>query len=385
MRTDWLPLWEEKRVTPPEVPPIQDWLLVCLVSLLASLEAYFRHDVAWRPAALAVAIGPALLLPWRRKRPLLVFAVAFAAIYAVSFAGLWRSISWEGLHSNAYVLLLPYALLRWGSGREGILGMLLVALAYSLVASLDSKGMEDAIGGGVVLALPAVLGTSARFRSHGRMREIEQAKLLEREQLAREMHDSVGHHISAIVIQAQAGRALAGTRPEAAAEALRVIEEAGKRSLAELRLMVRALRREGEAELSPQPGLAEIGRFADTAAGDGQGPRVDVRLSGELAGLKPSLESALYRLAQESLTNALRHARRATAIRIQVAGFPDQVRLTIRDDGESAAFANTGAPGFGLVGMAERVKLLGGILKAGPNPDRGWTVEAVLPKDGKAA
>lgn len=385
MRTGWLPLWEEKRLAPPEVPPIQDWLLVGLVYLSASLEAYFRPDMVWLPAALAVVLGPALLLPWRSKRPLPVFLAAFAAVHAVTLAGISQSHAWDGLYSNAYVLLLPYALMRWGSGRERILGLLFLAITHSLVTILDFNGIGDAVGGGVVLALPAVLGASARARFHGRIHEIEQAKLLEREQLAREMHDSVGHHVSAMVIQAQAGRAVAATRPEAAAEALRVIEEAGKRSLAELRLMVRALRRDGEAELAPQPGLAEIGRFADTAPGDRQGPQVDVQLSGELAGLKPSLESALYRLTQEGVTNALRHARRATFIRIQVEGLPDRVRLTIRDDGEAAAFGNPGSPGFGLVGMAERAKLLGGTLKAGPDPDRGWTVEAVLPKDGKAA
>ena len=107
---------------------------------------------------------------------------------------------------------------------------------------------------------------------------------------------------------------------------------------------------------------------------------VQVELSGDLTALKPSVEAALFRLAQESVTNALKHARRATRVQVKVVGERERVRLTVCDDGQPGPPRPT--QGFGLVGMAERVALLGGTFKAGPAPGQGWTVEAVLPGRG---
>ncbi len=158
--------------------------------------------------------------------------------------------------------------------------------------------------------------------------------------------------------------------------ALEVIEEAASRTLAEMRAMVGALRDGGEPELAPQRGVADVERLArDTA----HGPRVDVELSGDLDALRPSVASAIYRLAQESITNALQHARHATRIDVSVAGEADCVRLTVRDDGDAGSDGR-GSSGYGLLGMTERATLLGGSLEAGPRPDRGWTVTAVLPR-----
>ena len=105
-----------------------------------------------------------------------------------------------------------------------------------------------------------------------------------------------------------------------------------------------------------------------------------MKLSGDLDGLRPSVAAALYRLAQESVTNAVRHARHATVIQVTVHGEDDSVRLTVGDDGEAGTFDPRSSSGFGLIGMAERAKLLGGTLEAGPNRNRGWTVRAVLPR-----
>ena len=204
-------------------------------------------------------------------------------------------------------------------------------------------------------------------------------KLLEREQLARELHDTVAHHVSAIAIQAQAGRTLAGSQPEAAVRALEVIEEAASRTLEELRGLVDALRQGEEPELAPQRGVADIARLAGTA---GDGPAVEVELSGDLDGLRPLVGAAIYRIAQESITNAMRHARHATRVDVRVVADGDLVRLTVCDDGEAGA--SDGASGYGLVGMTERAALLGGTLDAGPAAE-GWTVSAVLPRNGTPA
>ena len=196
--------------------------------------------------------------------------------------------------------------------------------------------------------------------------------------MARELHDTVAHHVSAIAIQAQAGRT-AASRPDAAVDALGAIEEEASRTLAEMRAMVGALRQGEEPELAPQRGVADIHRLA---RGAGEGPRVDVELAGDLDGLRPSVDAALYRLAQESITNAVRHARHATRIDVRVTGDNDDVRLTVRDDGDGPSGADWSL-GYGLVGMTERAMLLGGTLEAGPGADGGWTVNALLPRNGR--
>jgi signal transduction histidine kinase len=213
------------------------------------------------------------------------------------------------------------------------------------------------------------------------VRDIEQAKLRQRNQLARELHDTVGHHVSAIAIQAQAGRTLAVSDPERALRTLDTIEEAASRTLAEMRAMVRLLREGTVADLAPQPRLADLEHLARGAVGS---PRVDVRLSGELDDLNPAVEAALYRIAQEAVTNVGRHARGASSIAIEVVGDGKEVHLVVRDDGHPVP-AGQASSGYGLVGMAERATLLGGTLRAGPSLGRGWTVEAVLPKGGAKA
>ncbi|MEO6628750.1 MAG: ATP-binding protein, partial [Aquihabitans sp.] len=185
------------------------------------------------------------------------------------------------------------------------------------------------------------------------------------------------HHVSAIAVRAQAGRVVASTDPTAALDALVVIEEEASRTLAEMRTMVGALRHGKEPDLAPQRGVADIEHLANDP---GDRPQVAVELSGDLDGLLPSVDTALYRLAQESITNAIRHARHATRVLVSVRGEPDCVRLTVGDDGDPGAFDPRSLSGYGLIGMAERAKLLGGTLEAGPNRNRGWTVHAVLPR-----
>ena len=200
----------------------------------------------------------------------------------------------------------------------------------------------------------------------------------EREQLARELHDTVAHYVSAIAIQAQAGRTLAASQPDAAVEALEVIEQAASRTLTEMRNMVRVLREGEEPDLAPQRSVDDIERLAHST---GDRPRVDVELSGDLDDLRPSVEAAIYRIAQESITNAVRHARHATRINVSVTGDDDYVHVTVRDDGDASSTGRNSS-GFGLAGMTERATLLGGTLEAGPGSDKGWMVNAVLPRAG---
>jgi signal transduction histidine kinase len=374
-------LLAEPRAPAPPVRVWRDWALVAVLVAAALLEGILREEVAWRPVAIAMALTVIVLLLWRRTSPLAVVATAFGTITAIGVAALVAGDEAVGLDTTACVLLLPYALFRWGSGREAATGLIIMLVAAVVAIAGDPTGVVDAVFGTMFLLFLAVLGASVRYRATARLREFDQVKLREREQLARELHDTVAHHVSAIAIQAQAGQTVARSDPDGAVNALEVIEEAASRTLAEMREMVGVLREAEEPDLAPQRGVADIERLARVTA---HGPRVAVTLTGDLDELRPSVGAAMYRLAQESITNALRHARNATRIDVCVAGERDAVRLTVRDDGEAGA-AGRDPSGYGLVGMTERATLLGGSLEAGPAPGRGWTVSAVLPRASASA
>ncbi|MCP5117372.1 MAG: sensor histidine kinase, partial [bacterium] len=306
------------------------------IAVSATIEVIARPELNWRPIQylFTLAIGATLL--WRRTHPFLMVTIAFGMVLANSVAFHLVGETSEGLYTTVFMLLLPYALLRWGPGRHIVPGVLLMLAAATLGLVTGEDGVGAAIGGISVLLFPAELGAAIRYQSTSRARRAEQIRLLEREQLARELHDTVAHHVSAIAIQAQAGRAVAGADPAAAIRALETIEDESSRSLAEMRAMVGVLRNSSEPELAPQRGIADIDGLARTA---GDGPSVSVEISGELDDLRPSIDAAIYRLAQESITNARRHARHATTITVRVAGNAERVRLTVSDDGDANLLA----------------------------------------------
>ena len=368
-------LWAEPR---PARPPARVWRDRGLVALLVSgsvLELLLREDRRQAPLVLAVSVVVALSLLWRRTHPLAAVAVAFGTVTAFDVVRI-IAVDATGLLTIAGLLLLPYALLRWGSGREAALGLGVILIWLAVTHLADPTTAAELVGLYGFFLFSAALGASIRFHANARVRDIEQAKLRQRNQLARELHDAVGHHVSAIAIQAQAGRSVAAAHPDRAAAALATIEETASRTLAEMRAMVGVLREGTEADLAPQPGLADIERLA---RGVGGWPRVHVQVPGDLEELSPGVAVALYRIAQEAVTNAMRHARDATRVTVEVTDEGEQVRLSVRDDGGPT----TGHPvaGYGVVGMTERASLLGGTLRAGPGTGGGWTVEAVLPKD----
>ncbi len=365
-------VWAERRPVDPPGNGWRDWALVCVLVPLVTIEGLLRTDLSSRTFSVAIALALVPTLWWRRTRPLLMVAIAFTASGVTPLL-----IGHEPeLATMAYLLILPYSLFRWGSGREAAGGAALILTKICLSAASGYLSLGDAVLGFVVMFAAFAFATAMRYRVRLRARELAQAKLLERESLARDLHDIVAHHVSAMAIRAQAGIAVAPTRPDAAVEALRLIEAEATRALAEMRTMVRALRQAQPAELAPSPGIADLERLADRSA---TGPVVDVKLRGDLVDIPPTVGTAIYRLAQESVTNARRHARQATRIEVHVAADAESVRLRVSDDGEIRA-VHSAASGFGLHGMMERVDLLGGTCHAGPNPDRGWTVTAALPR-----
>lgn len=388
-------VWDEPRPADPPVRVWRDWVLVAVVVAGAVIEALTRSDVQgrWLEVGTVVVLAPMLL--WRRTHPLTTVVVAFVASTVPALV-LGRDLAFA---SNIFMLVLAYALFRWGSGRAMVLGTAVVLAKMGTNLALGFLTLADVGIGCLILGSTFALGLALRYRSGARRREREQVVLLERERLARDLHDVVGHHISAVAVRAQAGLAVSQTDPEAAADSLRVIEEQASRALAEMRTLVRVLRsdelRPGEGggdradeadELAPGPTLADVERLADPTA-----PRVEVDLDGDPARVSAAVGGAVQRIAQESVTNARRHARGATRIAVRVTVGETSVRLRVSDDGGAPASPSRSGyghggyehGGYGLAGMRERAALLGGTLDAGPDA-AGWTVEAILPLSGAA-
>ncbi|MDQ3326773.1 MAG: histidine kinase dimerization/phosphoacceptor domain-containing protein, partial [Actinomycetota bacterium] len=232
-------LWAEPRATDAPGRVWRDWVLVGVPMVAALLEGAFRPDVTWRPFVTIVAVGLAPVLLWRRTHPLACVVVAFGTGMGLGVASLAGGVPTVGLNTMIFILVLVYSLVRWGSGREVVIGLAVVLVVAVFATVTDYTGPAEAIGGFSILLAAAAGGAAFRYRAEGRRRVLDQIRNQERVGLARELHDTVAHHVSAIAVQAQAGRAMAGQRPEAALEALAVIEGEASRTLAEMRAMVR--------------------------------------------------------------------------------------------------------------------------------------------------
>lgn len=357
----------------------RDWALVGVLAVLAVVEVLTRPDIPYRWASFAVALVGIPALLWRRTHPLAAVAVLFCAATVIDIPWVIRGGEPPGLYTMGYFLVFAYALFRWGSGREALigLGLMLVPAGLSLVFDYTTPG--EAIGGIAVFFSSLALGVLVRDRTRARTKALEEIRSRERESLARDLHDTVAHHVSAIAIRAQAGLATAGGNPDAAIEALRVIDAEASRTLAEMRTIVRGLRSAEAPGMAPLPTLADVPALAANAPG---GPAVHVEIDGDIAAVPAPVGTAAYRLVQESITNARRHARRASRIDVRVRTSADVVELEVTDDGEAGGRTGTG---YGIVGMVERAERLGGACTAGPRDGAGWVVSAVLPIGGVSA
>ena len=358
---------------------------------------------------MGAVVGPAVMVAaltvlWRRRFPLAATAISMGTFIALDqIARLFDDGPVE-VWTSIFVLIHVYALFRWGSGRHCAWGLVILALAFASSQVVAWSGFGDAIGGLIVLLFPAVLGAEVRHLVQRRERDRLEAKAQERESLARELHDTVAHHVSAIAIQAQAGRVVGADDPSAALDALEIIEHEASSTLAEMRSIVGTLRdaraaedpeHADDAELTPLHGLADIDGFA-TATDAGPSVVVDIRNTDRVG---PTIGAALYRITQEAITNARRHAVDATEVRVSIDGSGDEIQLSVDDDGRPQRSAHKsqeglgqrgsrqggfgqggfGQGGFGLIGMQERAELLGGTLHAGPGHERGWHVDATIP------
>ena len=291
---------------------------------------------------------------------------------------------------NGALTVLGYAVGRydgrwWARITAAISGMVVVARPWD--GGPAGEQVSRWLGGAVLVLLPGAVGSYVRtraellraLRERAERAEAEQellardAVLTERTRIAREMHDAVGHRVSLMVLQA-------GAIEMAAADRQRVeqlagqMQTAGRQALDELRQMVGVLRGgDDDAPLAPQPGLGDLARLVEQSRTAG----MDVALTAPTVdGIDPVVARAAYRIAQEALTNAAKHAPGAV-VHVTVEHPPGELVVRVVNGPGGAASAVSG--GFGLVGLAERVRTLGGRLTAEPRLDGGFLVEAVLP------
>lgn len=370
-------LLEVPAVPDPPARVWRDWVLLAVVLGAAVVEVITRPDIVWPWAAGALAVLVAASTLWRRTHPLPVVLIVFGASLALSLAARGSAPEPFGLYVMVVALVLPYALSRWASGRDAVIGVAWILLTATVQQVVVGRPV-DLVAAFALVLTAAALGVAVRATASSRRRQVEEYRLLEREQLARELHDTVAHHVSAIAIQAQAAQVVGSANPGAVDDALRTIESEATLALTEMRSLVGTLRDDRAPELAPQRGVADV---ASLARAEGASPVVDVVIDGDVAGLAPAVDAAVFRIAQESVTNSLRHARSATRVDVRVVGHANDITVDVTDDG--APVAPGREAGFGLVGMAERADLLQGAFHAGPEPGRGWRVSARLPRTGR--
>jgi signal transduction histidine kinase len=332
-------------------------------------------------------------LAWRRRAPTVVLALVLASVgLQISLIDEARSDQPPFQHWVA-LLIVFYSLGAHAERRRAIVagalggGAIVVGDLVDLVSG--GAGLEDtmpawfmlaaAYGVGFALRGQRVQSTLLAHRAERLEQEREQKARLavaeERVRIARELHDVVAHAISVIVVQAQAGQRVLEGEQASAREALGSIETTGRQALVEMRRLLGILRKEDrELALAPRPSLVYLEVLAERVREAGL--PVELYVEGEARPLAPGVDLSAYRIVQEALTNALKHAGPASA-QVVVRYRAEEVELEISDDGRGAVDGREG--GHGLVGMRERAALVGGEVESGTNGGRGFTVRAWLP------
>jgi signal transduction histidine kinase len=352
------------------------------------------------PLALPEPVAACLVITTATMVSLTVFHVLFfgglcaqlAAVYRLGRRGPGRAEWLPAVLTVPFVV--PFVVLAV-AGIHGLAERVIIVLLVALAPAAAVLGVaQRRSAAAAAVAEEAVAGTVFEYMARG-----------ERTRIARELHDVVAHHISMIAVQAETARLTTPEMPELGRRRLREIGDTARAGLTEMRRLLGVLREDAlsaeeavsaagtvpdaavaaarRADRRPQPGLPQLNELIDEAR-DASGAGVRFIVSGAVAALEPGVELAVYRIVQEALTNARRHAPGA-AVDVELRFGSDALRLGVRDDGPGTSFDVTpgagvaGGAGHGLLGMRERAQAVGGELHAGPAADGGFLVAAVLP------
>jgi signal transduction histidine kinase len=322
-----------------------------------------------------------LLLIWRRRLPLLVAPAVVLAIATQELVGIPRN------GPSTPIVIIGLACYSLGRQVEDLRGLLGVAVVDAII--WVPAGRLPALSD-IAFVLVLTVGPWSFGRivlTHARSSEAsaaearrlaedkERAVQAERARIARELHDVIAHSLSVMVVQAGAAEDLLRRDPARAAQAMAEVQRAGRRALSETGRLLDLIRDDDESGLAPQPGTGDLPRLAEEFRGSGL--PVDLDLDGGAGGLSPGVDLSIYRIVEEGLTNALKHAAGArTRVRLRRSG--DEITVDITDEGGTTSEPwRTG--GYGLIGLRERVSVFGGTLDAGPTGSGGFRLSARLP------
>ena len=344
------------------------------------------YEVGGRPLNAAVALAYTLPALLASRWPMVVLLVVLGACWVDVALGGGGGTQWF------VVLVCVYALGRYAGPVGTAVGLLTLAagvLAVDVPRLQDGDPVDEVLPGWFFLAGTWGLG---RWMAH-RRRELEElaaradalardqeqasraAVAEERARIARELHDLVAHALAAVVLQAQAADRVLDSDPASARRALEAVATTGRQGLVELRRMLDVLVDVDPDDIDPHPGLDQLESLA--ARVREAGVPVTLRVEGVPRPLPVGVDLSAYRIVQEALTNVLKHADRSASATVGVRYRPDAVELDVRDDGHPTA--NASDAGRGLINMRERAQLFGGTFHAGPLPERGFAISAVLP------
>ncbi|MEV6836285.1 sensor histidine kinase [Streptomyces sp. NPDC051133] len=365
------------------------WRSTALLTAFVLIGTHFaahgqHHRVPLDDSARVLLVATSLLLLWRQRYP--VFAVFGTAALALGYLAAGYPYGPVFLT----VAVACFSAVVAGHRRAAWMAVALLWTGHALVALWLYRWLPPAGDRGAGLAQEIVIATwvlavvavseLARVRREQWARErADRAQAArrradeERLRIARELHDVLAHSISVINVQAGMGLALIDSDPEQARAALTTIKAASKEALGEVRQVLDTLRAPGAAPRAPAPGLDRLPELVEQAAAAG----LTVDVEGEPPPLPPGADLAAFRIVQEALTNVVRHSG-ARHARVGLAHDGGALRLLIDDDGPATG-ADAGGSGNGLAGMRERAAALGGTIEAGPRPDGGYRVLAVLP------
>jgi signal transduction histidine kinase len=374
----------------PSIPRARaDWLVALGLGAAAQLEVWIwwieDEQGPKSLAACALLLMSAALL-WRRRAPLPSLG-AICAVYAA-----WILVDTPAGSLLPFVILLVavFTVAQREPPRRALVGGVVGLATIWLQFAVTDNDVANYAFTGVFLVAAWLGGRGFQSRderagaleARAARLEVEReekaraAVAEERARIARELHDVVAHNVSVIVIQSQAAQQ-STERESEAGTALRSIEATGQEALTEMRRLLGLLRKEDEElALAPQPSLRHLDRLVQSVRDAGL--PVEVEVQGDAVALPPGVDLSAYRIVQEALTNALKHAGPARA-RVLVRYGPQVLELEISDDGPGIASGNGG--GHGLVGMRERASVYGGVVESGSPPEGGYAIRVRLPLD----
>ena len=380
-------------------PELLEAAPVAFLLVLSQIEVWSTHLDIPKPAVAAVSIAAIAPLFWRRRYPIPTAVILLAGIVVIANA--W-SLMDNFISPFGALLVAAYSAAAHQSTRVGWTVVALVLVLMSLGAAIDGRSVGDVVWVDLIVLAVAGAGRGVHARQQRVVALADQAILLEHERdakaraavaeerlrIARELHDVVAHGISVIVLQARGGKKVVATDEAEAREAFEEIETTAQQALTEMRRLLGMLRRQDEdVALGPTPTLANIDALASHVRDAGL--PVDVVVTGDVDKVPPAVALSAYRLVQEGLTNALKHAGPAHA-RVYVNCSRSEVEVEVIDDGRGMSGSRNGngnganGGGHGLTGMRERVAMLGGQLDVGPRDGGGFAMRARLPVSGSA-